>query len=196
MILTDFPVIDLSATGKNIRRLRISHGLTVRDLQNYFGFAEPRAIYKWQKGECLPTVDNLYALGILFGVPMDSILVPAAAPPYTCSEQQANACCSVFLFYGKVWKLQFAVEITAVLPVYLPHKLQFHLAFIQASNYTFYSALFFIGDTASETNSSAIPATPITAAVKKPLAKLPVPVITRPTTCEARAAPPQKAPPE
>ena len=97
MILTDFPVIDLSATGKNIRRLRIAHGLTVRDLQNYFGFAEPRAIYKWQKGECLPTVDNLYALGILFGVPMDSILVPAAAPPYTCSEQQANACCSVFI---------------------------------------------------------------------------------------------------
>ena len=96
MILTDFPVIDLAATGSNIRRLRISHGLTVRDLQDYFGFAEPRAIYKWQKGECLPTVDNLYALGILFGVPMDSILVPAAPTPYIRSEQQANACCSVF----------------------------------------------------------------------------------------------------
>ncbi len=97
MILTDFPVIDLAATGSNIRRLRISHGLTVRDLQSYFGFAEPRAIYKWQKGECLPTVDNLYALGILFGVPMDSILVPAAPTPYIHSEQQANACCSVFM---------------------------------------------------------------------------------------------------
>ena len=118
MILTDFPVIDLAATGSNIRRLRISRGLTVRDLQNYFGFAEPRAIYKWQKGECLPTVDNLYALGILFGVPMDSILVPAAPTPYIRSEQQANACCSVFLFCMKIYsKYHFVApwrEVTSV----------------------------------------------------------------------------------
>lgn len=58
-----FPVIDLVATGENIRCLRLERGMTVRDLQNYFGFEEPRAIYKWQKGESLPTVDNLYALG-------------------------------------------------------------------------------------------------------------------------------------
>lgn len=47
-----YPVIDLVATGNNIRRLRMERGLTVRDLQSYFGFEEPRAIYKWQKGEC------------------------------------------------------------------------------------------------------------------------------------------------
>lgn len=41
-----FPVIDLAATGNNIRRLRLARGLTVRDLQSYFGFEEPRAIYK------------------------------------------------------------------------------------------------------------------------------------------------------
>ena len=46
-----YPVIDLIATGNNIRRLRMERGLTVRDLQSYFGFEEPRAIYKWQKGE-------------------------------------------------------------------------------------------------------------------------------------------------
>ena len=71
-----FPVIDLAATGNNIRRLRIERGLTVRDIQSYFGFEEPRAVYKWQNGESLPTVDNLYALGNLLGVPMDQILVP------------------------------------------------------------------------------------------------------------------------
>lgn len=36
-----FPVIDLAATGNNIRRLRIERGLTVRDIQSYFGFEEP-----------------------------------------------------------------------------------------------------------------------------------------------------------
>lgn len=50
-----FPVIDLTATGENITRLRKDRGMTVRDLQSWFGFEEPQAIYKWQKGESLPT---------------------------------------------------------------------------------------------------------------------------------------------
>ena len=94
MSMKTFPVIDLVATGSNIRRLRMARGLTVRDLQSYFGFEEPRAIYKWQKGESLPTVDNLYALGILFEVPMDQILVPVKAKLHIVGEQQAEPCCS------------------------------------------------------------------------------------------------------
>lgn len=88
-----YPVIDLIATGNNIRRLRMERGLTVRELQSYFGFEEPRAIYKWQKGESLPTVDNLYALGVLFEVPIDQILVPVIKL-HIVSEQQAESCCS------------------------------------------------------------------------------------------------------
>ena len=95
MYQNTFPVIDLTATGANIRRLRLERGLSVRDLQRYFGFEQPQAIYKWQKGACLPTVDNLYALGSLFGVPMEQILIPMTTfHPYI--EQQAEACCSYF----------------------------------------------------------------------------------------------------
>lgn len=68
------PVIDLSATGLNIVRLRVHAGLTVRDLQDIFGFATPQAIYKWQRGDTLPTVDNLAALAALFEVKIDDIL--------------------------------------------------------------------------------------------------------------------------
>ena len=93
MDMKTYPVIDLVATGNNIRRLRMERGLTVRDLQSYFGFEEPRAIYKWQKGESLPTVDNLYALGVLFEVPIDQILVPVIKL-HIVSEQQAESCCS------------------------------------------------------------------------------------------------------
>lgn len=101
-----FPVIDLVATGNNIRRLRLERGLTVRDLQSYFGFEEPRAIYKWQKGESLPTVDNLYALGNLLEVSMDEILIPASAKLHMIGEQQAESCCSShfktgYFGYGK-----------------------------------------------------------------------------------------------
>ena len=77
MHMKQFPVIDPVATGKNIVRLRTERGLSVRDLQSYFGFEEPQAIYKWQQGKSLPTVDNLYALGALLEVPMDEILVSA-----------------------------------------------------------------------------------------------------------------------
>lgn len=91
---TPFPVIDLVATGSNIQRLRQERGLTVRDLQRYFGFEEPRAIYKWQKGETLPTVDNLYALGILLEVPMDGILVPAKR--HSAKEQRETRCSGFF----------------------------------------------------------------------------------------------------
>ena len=35
----------------------------------------PQAIYKWQHGECLPTVDNLLALARLLRVSMEDLLV-------------------------------------------------------------------------------------------------------------------------
>lgn len=72
----EFPVIDQIATGKNILSLRKEKGLSVKDLQEYFGFEEPQAIYRWQYGKTLPSVDNLYALSALLDVPMERILVP------------------------------------------------------------------------------------------------------------------------
>ena len=96
-----FPVIDLVATGENIVRLRKARGLTVRDLQNWFGFEEPQAIYKWQKGRSLPTVDNLYALGALLDVPMEDILV-ARKPQLNivCNGQQDGTCCPPYFLPG------------------------------------------------------------------------------------------------
>ena len=73
------PVIDLSATGQNIARLRIAAGLSVKDLQDIFGFANPQAIYKWQNGTCLPTIDNLVILAAALGVGLDEIVVYRAA---------------------------------------------------------------------------------------------------------------------
>ena len=72
---TAYPVIDLAETGRRIERQRREAGLTVRDLQTYFGFEYPQAIYKWQHGECLPTVDNLLALARLLRVSMEDLLV-------------------------------------------------------------------------------------------------------------------------
>lgn len=70
-----FPVIDLAKTGRRIEERRRKAGMTVREIQTYFGFEYPQAIYKWQHGECLPTVDNLLALARLLRVPMEDLLV-------------------------------------------------------------------------------------------------------------------------
>ena len=69
------PAIDLAATGRNITRLRENAGLTVRELQDIFGFATPQAIYKWQHGRAIPTVDNLVVLAAVLGVSMDEIII-------------------------------------------------------------------------------------------------------------------------
>ena len=82
MEMKHFPTINLEATGKHIAELRKERGLSVKDLQNYFGFDAPQAIYKWQSGTTLPSVDNLLALSALLDVPMESILV-TSKPKFT-----------------------------------------------------------------------------------------------------------------
>ena len=73
--MTTMPTINMVATGINITRLREQVGLTVKDLQDIFGFATPQAIYKWQHGTALPTIDNLVVLSTIFAVAIDDILV-------------------------------------------------------------------------------------------------------------------------
>ena len=71
----NMPTIDMVKTGQNIMDLRQQNGLSVKDLQDIFGFATPQAIYKWQHGTAMPTIDNLVVLATLFQVHMDDILV-------------------------------------------------------------------------------------------------------------------------
>ena len=79
--MSDFPMIDMAKTGQNIIKLRKQNDLSVKELQIIFGFETPQAIYKWQQGAALPTLDNLVVLAAVLQVRMDDILVitdPAA----------------------------------------------------------------------------------------------------------------------
>ena len=69
------PTIDMAATGRNISDMRKRAGITVSDLQAILGFNTPQAIFKWTRGDTLPTVDNLVILASVFGVKIDDILV-------------------------------------------------------------------------------------------------------------------------
>lgn len=69
------PTIDMIATGKNITILRKKAGMSVKDIQDIFGFATPQAIYKWQHGAAIPTIDNLVILACVLNVTIDELIV-------------------------------------------------------------------------------------------------------------------------
>ena len=71
----NIPTVDLVATGQNIEKLRKEAGYSVKELQSIFGFGTPQAIYKWQHGECMPSIDNLVVLATIFQVHMEEIIV-------------------------------------------------------------------------------------------------------------------------
>jgi len=71
----NYPVLDFKATGERINQLRKDNNLRVTDVAEYMGFESTQAVYKWQRGESLPTVDNLYALSRLLHTSVDDILI-------------------------------------------------------------------------------------------------------------------------
>ena len=73
--MNTLPVIDMGATGKNIEALRKAAGLSVRELQRLLGFTSPQAVYKWQRGQSMPSIDNLAALACVLGVSLDNIII-------------------------------------------------------------------------------------------------------------------------
>lgn len=68
-------MVNTKATGQNINNLRLAAGMTVKDMQEVFGFTTPQAIYKWIHGSSMPTIDNLVVLASIFNVTMDSIVI-------------------------------------------------------------------------------------------------------------------------
>lgn len=70
----EYPVLDAKATGARIKEIRKAHHIKVGEIARFMGFESDQAVYKWQRGDSLPTVDNLYALSRLFGTSVDDIL--------------------------------------------------------------------------------------------------------------------------
>jgi transcriptional regulator with XRE-family HTH domain len=67
--------IDPTAIGAKIKELRNLKGLTVAQVCDYVGIYSEQAVYKWQRGESMPTLDNLVTLCDLFEVTLDELLI-------------------------------------------------------------------------------------------------------------------------
>lgn len=71
----NYPVINTVATGKRIKELCRRNNISVNEVKEFMGFENPQAIYKWLRGESLPSLDNFYALSRLLNVPLDSLII-------------------------------------------------------------------------------------------------------------------------
>ena len=69
------PVINVAATAAKIKECRIRAGYSVREIQNIFRFSSPEAIYAWEKGKYIPSIDNMIIIASVYGVTIDEIIV-------------------------------------------------------------------------------------------------------------------------
>lgn len=71
-----YPNIHLKGTGIYLKRLIRKKGYTVKDIQELLHLSCPQPIYRWFKGQMLPSVDHLYTLSRLLYMHMESLLLP------------------------------------------------------------------------------------------------------------------------
>lgn len=67
--------LDMIQTGKKIHYIFIKNGCTVKDIQCFLNLACPQSIYRWIKGQTLPSIDNLYKMSEIFQIHMEDMLV-------------------------------------------------------------------------------------------------------------------------
>lgn len=67
--------IDLAATGRHLEELMDKSGISVKRVQDMLHLSCPQPVYRWMRGQMLPTVEHLYVLARLFSVHMEELLV-------------------------------------------------------------------------------------------------------------------------
>ena len=70
----DYPVIDIDATGRNLDHLIRNSGYSVTYIADYLG-ATNSLVYRYMRGEVLPSTDRLLALSVLLGITVNDLLV-------------------------------------------------------------------------------------------------------------------------
>lgn len=72
---TKMPTVNMTATGSNIKALIKANGLKITEIQNAYGMNTPQSIYKWLRGEMLPSIDNLVILAHILNTSIDKIII-------------------------------------------------------------------------------------------------------------------------
>lgn len=66
--------IDKMRIGQRLRELRYQHGFTVEQLAEALCISA-NAVYKWESGRTVPTVDNFYLLSYVYHTSIDQLIL-------------------------------------------------------------------------------------------------------------------------
>lgn len=69
------PTINMKKTGERLTQLREEHGYSVSCIRDAVGLQSTQSVYKWERGENLPTIDNAVILAEIYGIPLDDLFV-------------------------------------------------------------------------------------------------------------------------
>lgn len=69
-----FPVIDTVKTGEKIKTAVKNNGYTAESIRVMLRMGDKSNIYKWFRGESLPTIDNFLALSMLLNVTVNDLI--------------------------------------------------------------------------------------------------------------------------
>ena len=69
------PTINMIETGKNIKTIIKLNNIKIVQIQQILGFNTPQAIYKWYRGEAMPTIDNMVVLAATLNTTLDNLIV-------------------------------------------------------------------------------------------------------------------------
>ena len=70
----DIPAIDPVKTGANIKAMTKSRNISAATLAGYFGFSSPSVVFKWFRGDTMPSLDNMYALTVILDADLRDII--------------------------------------------------------------------------------------------------------------------------
>ena len=100
-------VLDMIATGQNIKSIMSERGYTVKDVQTFLKLSTAQSIYHWFDGRSMPTIDNLYALSELFCLPVDAMLKGNRKyrPVLLCYD----SCARLYMYYERLMALQLGM---------------------------------------------------------------------------------------
>ena len=71
----DALVIDMKAIGNRIKKLRKEKSIKATDISDRLGFSTPQAVYKWQRGECLPDIVNMLELTRMLDTTVEHLML-------------------------------------------------------------------------------------------------------------------------
>lgn len=93
--------MDMILTGQLIKRLVSEAGYSVSEVQNRLGLSCPQPIYRWYKGQNLPSVDHLFILSGMLGLHMEDFLLQKDEGLWIAEKQENKFLWNRLLAYVK-----------------------------------------------------------------------------------------------